>query len=114
MLYRRRVPRQPADWAGLCRIENESAAGWRDCRVIDISMLGIGITFEYPSATELIGRRISVEVPAVGDSVRIRLEGEIKNTAMICEGSIRVGIEFVGLTEAELTITTALSAMSGA
>ena len=114
MSYRRRVPREPADWAGLCHIENESAAGWRDCRVIDISMLGVGITFEYPSETELIGRRISVEVPAVGDSVRIRLEGEIKNAARIREGSIRVGIEFVGLTEAERAITTVLSAMSGA
>ena len=113
MPYRRRVPRQPADWVGLCHIENESAARWRDCRIFDISMLGVGITFEYPSATELIGRRISVEVPAVGDSVRIRLEGEIKNASRIHEGSIRVGIEFVGLTEAERAITTVLSSMSG-
>ena len=114
MQYRRRVPRHPTDWAGLCHIDNESAAAWRDCRVIDISMLGVGITFEYPSATELIGRRICVEIPSVGDSVRIRLEGEIKNAARIHEGRIRVGIELVGLTEAERAITTVLSAMSEA
>ena len=44
MEHRRRVPRQPPGWRGLCLIEAESAAGWHDCRVIDISMFGLGIT----------------------------------------------------------------------
>ena len=37
MHFRRRVPRQPAGWDGVCQIEGEFAAR---CRVIDISMLG--------------------------------------------------------------------------
>ena len=28
---------------------------WRDCRVVDISMLGIGITFDHPNPSELSG-----------------------------------------------------------
>jgi hypothetical protein len=75
-------------------------------------MLGLGITFQYPRPSELVGRGISLEVPAVGDSVKIRFEGEIKNAAAIPEGTVRVGIEFVGLSEAERAITAVLSVMN--
>ncbi len=81
-------------------MEGESAAGWRDCRVIDISMLGLGMTFHYPWASNLVGRRVFVEVPAVCDSVNVRLEGEIKNAATLRGGNIRVGVE-LGRLEAE-------------
>ena len=113
MENRRRVPRHPAGWAGLCHVEGGSVVGWwQDCRVIDISMLGLGITFHYPRPSELVGRGISLEVPAAGDSVKIRFEGEIKNAAAIPEGTVRVGIEFVGLSEAERAITAVLSVMN--
>ena len=48
MQFRRRVPRQPAGWDGVCQIEGEFAAR---CRVVDISMLGVGITLDHPSRT---------------------------------------------------------------
>jgi len=114
MENRRRVPRQPAGWVGLCHVEGGSVVGWwQDCRVIDISMLGLGITFQYPRPSELVGRGISLEVPAAGDSVKIRFEGEIKSaTAAIPEGTVRVGVEFVGLSEAERAITAVLSVMN--
>ncbi len=44
---RRRVPRQPAGWEGICHIEDESAAEARACRAIDISMFGLGMTFTH-------------------------------------------------------------------
>ncbi len=113
MENRRRVPRQPAGWAGLCHVEGGSVVGWwQDCRVIDISMLGLGITFHHPRPSELVGRGISLEIPAAGDSVKIRFEGEIKSAAAIPEGTVRVGIEFVGLSEAERAITAVLSVMN--
>ena len=99
MKHRRQVPRQPAGWEGTCHIEGESAA--RSCRVIDISMLGLGLTFTHPSPSELLGRRISVDVRAVGDSVSIRLEGVVKNAGPTLEGAVRVGVAFDGLSESE-------------
>lgn len=112
MESRRRIPRRPASWTGTCHIEGESAAGWRDCQVIDISVLGLGIMFDYSRPSELPGRRISVDAPAVGDSVNIRLEGKITNAATVQGGCVRVGIEFVGLSEEERAITAVLCLMS--
>jgi PilZ domain len=91
MHFRRRVPRQPAGWDGVCQIEGEFAAR---CRVIDISMFGVGITTDHPSPYALVGRHISVDVPAVGDSASIRLEGKITNAKLTLWTTVRVGIEF--------------------
>ncbi len=91
MHFRRRVPRQPAGWDGVCQIEGEFAAR---CRVIDISMLGVGITLDHPSPYALVGRHISVDVPAVGDSASIRLEGKITNARLTLRTTVRIGIEF--------------------
>jgi PilZ domain len=113
MERRRRVSRQPAGWAGMCRIDGESVVRWHDCRVIDISILGLGITFHHQRPSELVGRVLHVEVPAVGDSVKVRFEGKIRNAAQTNpEGTVRVGVEFVGLSEAEQALTAYLSAMS--
>jgi PilZ domain len=97
MKHRRRVPRQPASWEGNCHIEGEFPARSRACRIIDISMLGLGMTLEHSSPSELLGRRISVDVPAVSDSVSIRLEGVVNNAVPMLEGVVRVGIAFDGL-----------------
>jgi hypothetical protein len=91
MQFRRRVPRQPAGWDGVCQIEGEFAAR---CRVIDISMLGVGITLDHPSPYALVGRHISVRVPAVGDSASIRLEGRVANAKLTLRTTVRVGVEF--------------------
>jgi hypothetical protein len=99
MQFRRRRPRRPAGWDGFCQIEGEVAA---ECRVIDISMLGLGISLEHPSPDELVGRRISVCVPTVtGDSFRIRLDGKIANAKTTRAGAVRVGLEFDQPLEAE-------------
>ena len=91
MHFRRRVPRQPAGWDGVCQIEGEFAAR---CRVVDISMYGVGITTDHPRPYALVGRHISVDVPAVGDSASIRLEGKITNAKLTLWTTVRVGIEF--------------------
>ena len=79
--FRRRVPRQPTVWDGICHIEGESPDEWPECRVVDISMLGIGITLNCPSQCPLVGRHILVDVPA--GEVSIRLEGNITNSRLI-------------------------------
>ena len=106
----RRADRQMAGWNGSCHIEGEGASGWRDCRVVDISVFGAGIRMQHLRPSELVGRRISVELPAVGESVNLRLEGEIRNAARtVLRATVRVGIEFDGLSNTERSILHALS-----
>ena len=95
MNQRRGVPRHPALWDGTCSIERESS-GRRDCRVIDISIFGLGITLDHPSPSQLVGRRISVEIPMADDSVSIYTAGTITNAGPTLEGAVRVGIKFDG------------------
>ncbi len=101
MRHRRRVPRQPVGWEGTCHIVGDSAALSRECRVVDISMLGLGMTLEHPSPSELLGRRICVDFADVGDSFSIRLEGVVRNAVPTLDGGVRVGISFDGLDEPE-------------
>jgi hypothetical protein len=75
-------------------------------------MLGLGITFEYPEPDDLSGRLISVNLPGDASAVNVRLEGEIKNVLPSINRGVRVGIEFVGLTETEQAITSVLSVMT--
>jgi hypothetical protein len=112
MEYRRRVPRQETAWAGFCHIDGESPSMWRDCEVVDVSSRGLGITFHHPQPWELVHRRIFVDVTAIGDAVNIRLEGVIRNADFTLEGDIRVGIEFVGLSDAERAITAVLGGIN--
>jgi hypothetical protein len=109
---RRRLNRRPAGWSASYRLAGEHAAEWRDCRVVDISMLGLGITFDHPNPSELAGHLVSVNLPGHGSCVNVRLEGEIRNAVMTMGRDIRVGIEFVKLTETEQAITAVLSVMS--
>jgi hypothetical protein len=85
MTYNRRVKRLRADWDGICHIEGEPDD--RKCRVVDISMHGLGITLEHPSPTELAGRNISVDVPAVA-----QIQGQITHAELILGGAIRIGV----------------------
>ncbi len=85
---------------------------WRDCGVIDVSMHGLGITFHHPQPWELVHRCIFVDVSAMGDAVNIRLEGVIGDAAFTLEGDIRVGIEFVGLSDDERAITAVLGGIN--
>jgi hypothetical protein len=112
MEYRRRAPRQPTAWSGFCHIDGEPTAMWRDCEVIDVSMFGLGLTFIHPQPWELVHRGIFVDISAIGEAVNIRLEGEIKDAAFTLEGDIRVGVELVGLSQAELAITAVLSGIN--
>jgi hypothetical protein len=75
-------------------------------------MLGLGITFDHPNSSELSGRLISVNLPGDERCVNVRLEGEIRNATATMGRDIRVGIEFIRLSETEQAITAVLSVMS--
>jgi len=111
---RRRKHRQPAGWAASYQLAGEQIAGWHDCRVVDISMLGLGISFDHPNPADLVGWLVSVNLPGDGSCVNVRLDGQIKNASPTMSRDIRVGIEFVQLSETEQAITAVLSVMSDA
>jgi hypothetical protein len=114
MQFRRRVPRQIAGWVVHCVIEGDPVDKARECRVLDISEFGVGILLLYPRGAQLIGRHLSVETPRHGESVLIRLEGEVRNAVQVDARSVRLGIEFVGLSEQEQSVVKALGVLSGA
>lgn len=91
---RRRVPRQLAGWSGTCVMDGQPESERRECRVVDISMLGLGLVFQHPSPSALVDGRISVEVSAVEDRVNIRLEGVVRYATGTSGGAVRVGVEF--------------------
>ncbi len=109
----RRAPRQTADWIGWCRFPNVSGDERIECRVVDISQLGLGIVLGGSSqVSDFVGRPIAVETPILGTAANIRLEGEVKNEAVGRDGSVRLGIEFLGPTDLEQAIIEALGVPS--
>lgn len=106
----RQFSRQVAGWSGFCHIEGESASGW-PCLVVDLSSRGLGLTFQHQGSRRLVGRVISVDLPADGHRVNIWLQGEVKHCTTNPDGTTRAGVQFVGLSEDELSIVHALGAM---
>lgn len=106
---RRRADRQSAIWIGSCHVEGESSDLWRDCGVFDASTLGVGmdIRLHHPDSSELLGGRITVRLQ-IGDSTDITLTGDVRNVKDGPDGIVRVGIEFVDLSEIERTIVALL------
>jgi len=76
-----------------------------------VSSLGLGISLHHFWPSELVGRQVTVEAPAAGDSIDFRLAGVITNADRTAGGVVRVGIEFDGLTELELAVAGALSVL---
>jgi|SRR5579862_4642155 len=98
--------RVPTDWLGRYRFDDDPGAAWGDCRMIDISIIGVGLELldNPPPALDLVGRRLALEVQAsVGESAQIRLVGEVKYAVPQQDG-MRVGMEFVSLSETEQKI----------
>jgi len=114
MERRRRMPRQSAGWSGKYCVEGDGPEAWHECRVLDISIIGLGVELFGPISRpgDLLGRRITVEAhtPA-GESLSIRARGEVKNVTAGAKGGMRVGVEFVDLTELERSILDALVVM---
>lgn len=112
MENRRRAERQSALWMGRCHIEDEPSDLWRECTIIDVSTLGMGIDLGHPDPVELLGlwrdgvlrldvdRRMTVRLEP-DPSVDVTVAGELRNAGSGPDGIARAGIEFVGLTESE-------------
>lgn len=83
---RRAVPRQPADWFGFYRFDNDDSQPWRCCRVIDISPLGVGL--------ELFARSPGENLPGP-IAISVELRGETRNVVRSDLGdTARLGVEW--------------------
>jgi hypothetical protein len=97
---RRRESRQGAGWLGSYRLPGQAAAGWAQCRILDISSAGVGLELfgppwppEEPGVAIVL--RFDAGVPA--GSLTAQVSGRIRNSAASRFGFVRVGVEFVGL-----------------
>ncbi len=90
--HRRLLPRQFTDWRGRYMIEGDPQQRWRDCRIVDVSSAGAGLELLDASPGETTGQRILLA---------IRIKGDVRHVNQERGDGLRVGIQFVELTEAE-------------
>ncbi|HXQ59327.1 MAG TPA: PilZ domain-containing protein [Acidimicrobiales bacterium] len=102
---KRLLPRNFIDWRGQYMIEDDPEASWRECRVIDVSTFGAGLELVDATPDETAGRSI-----VLADNLR----GEVRHAIPAKSNGVRVGIEFVDLTEAEQTYLTSLVQLQAA
>jgi hypothetical protein len=104
---RRRAERQSAVWIGLCHVQGDALDHWRDCGVFDLSAFGVGMDLRYPTASDLVGRSVSVRLP-IGVSMDMTLTGEVRNSKDGPDGIVRIGIEFEDVSDTERSIVDLL------
>jgi hypothetical protein len=97
---KRLLPRKFIDWQGKYMIENDPDECWRDCRVIDVTTFGAGLELVDVTLDKTAGRSI-----ILSDNLR----GQVRHTLPAKNDGIRVGIEFVNLTEIEQSYLTSLA-----
>ncbi len=107
---RRQESRTTADWTGLCYLEGERNRVFRHCLIVDLSMSGFGVRASFPDGCDIVGERLCVELPAIGDSVNLRLAGVVKSADPTRTGSLRIGIEFDPLSMTERSMLTFIGA----
>jgi hypothetical protein len=74
--------------------------------------MGIGVELVGQRPRDAIGRHLVVEVQGpAGGSVRIAMEGTVRHIQPLANTGVRVGVEFTGLTDLELTILDTLEQM---
>ena len=72
--------------------EEDPEQRWRDCRVLDVSSAGAGLTITDIDEDEPVGNHVILA---------IHLRGELRNVVPGKDDGVRVGIKFVDLTDEE-------------
>jgi hypothetical protein len=99
---RRRRPRHgAAHWQGRYRFGGASA--WRDCELVDVSESGAGFQAFMLATDALPLADVELELVDRGDPEPdpLRFTGQVRHLARSNAGHVRVGIEFVGVSELE-------------
>jgi hypothetical protein len=89
---RRLLPRQFADWRAKCLFGDDPEERWHGCRVVDVSSAGAGLELPDTAPEDVIGTAVVVV---------IQLRAEVRNARAGKDQGLRMGIQFVNLTESE-------------
>ena len=104
MQHRRRAPRVQADWPATWTLYGPGGPSGQGV-VLDVSLIGFGLEVLGPPLEGLVGRGVTVEAPAVmGSCVNIRLAGQVVRQDPYDQGTTRVGVEFLDLSESEQSV----------
>lgn len=106
MERRRRAARvNTTAWFGRYFVEDDPQSVSKECRVIDISLLGLGLELIGDMTEDMIGHRLVIHVGALaGESVSLRMVGQVKNVHASRLGCTRAGLAFTDLSETEREI----------
>jgi hypothetical protein len=84
--------------------EGDPDKRWRDCHVIDISSGGAGLELSATTAEQINGRRIILA---------LELKAEVRHGRVTPDKRLRVGVQFVELTDGERTDFESLAELDG-
>jgi hypothetical protein len=100
---RRRVAREPAGWLGRYMVVGRPELGWGECRVLDVSPVGVGLELFGPWPRDGVGAdlRLCLDPASEPEEGGIVLPAKVRNTTAGKFGFLRVGIEFVDLDTAQ-------------
>jgi hypothetical protein len=101
---RRVIPRRVTDGRGKYMLVGDPEKRWRDCRVIDTSSAGAGLELFDASAEEIEGRHIILA---------LQLKAEVRHTRLTPDKRLRVGVQFVELTDGEQMYLESLAQPGG-
>jgi hypothetical protein len=98
---RRRSRHSAAHWQGRYRFGG--APGWRSCELVDVSASGAGFQAFMLATDAAPMAEVELELVDRGDPEPdpLRLQGRVAHLTRSNAGHVRVGIEFVDLTELE-------------
>ena len=96
---RRRARHAVRGWTVRYRLEH--ASGWRDCTLVDVSESGAGFQAFMLPTDAVPWSTAELELVGGSDDETIRLRGRVRHLTRSHEGHVRVGIEFLELTELE-------------
>jgi hypothetical protein len=98
---RRHTRHSAAHWQGRYRFGG--APGWRSCELVDVSATGAGFQAFMLATDALPMADVELELIDRGDPEPepLRLRGRVMHLTRSNAGHVRVGMEFVDLTELE-------------
>ncbi|HML01590.1 MAG TPA: PilZ domain-containing protein [Acidimicrobiales bacterium] len=96
--HRRLLPRESDSQLGKYRIEDDAQHRWRPCRLTDVSLAGAGLELLETTAAVRKGKIMILKFEEIAQ-VRV-FSGEIFHITETADGTVKIGLRFVELTEA--------------
>ena len=95
----RRALRRELEWTAQYLLEGSRDAGWRECRILDISREGAGVELFGATSEEARTHRVVLELEIT--RAVLRLAGEVRHVRPGVNGGLHVGLHFTGLSVLE-------------